>query len=350
MATPVLTVNHLSVEYQSPRGQVKAVRDVSFELEAGQTMAFIGESGCGKTTLALSLVRLLPKAARIVSGTAMYQHGGKTMDVFKLNGGQLRNYRWSDCAMVFQSALNALNPVLKISSQVQDTARAHGEHDAHKVEQRALSLFEMVRLDPERVYNAYPHELSGGMRQRVLIAMGVLLHPQIVILDEPTTALDVLTQRTIIDVLKQLREEMGFAMIFISHDLSMAAELTHKLVTMYAGQIVEIGPVNPVFYSPMHPYTLGLLKAAPGLHSFREDLASIPGSPPDLIRLPPGCKFAPRCPFKTDLCITEEPPLVTHAPDHASACHYWEEPVVARKAFHDALALVKSELKSEKQP
>ncbi len=337
MAQPVLIIDHLNVEYSSPRGKVKAVRDLSFELQPGETLAVIGESGCGKTTLALSLVRLLPKAARVVSGTISYQHEGKRVEVLNLTQPQLRAYRWHDCAMVFQSALNALNPVLRISSQVQDTARAHGEHDRHKVEQRALSLFEQVRLDPERVYNAYPHELSGGMRQRVLIAMGVLLNPQIVILDEPTTALDVLTQRTIIDVLKRLREEMGFALIFISHDLSMAAELAHRLMTMYAGQIVELGPVNPVFYSPMHPYTLGLLKAAPGLSGPRDLLASIPGAPPDLIRPPEGCKFQPRCPFATELCVQKEPPLEMHGEDHASACHYWTEPVVARKAYNDAI-------------
>src|SRR5262249_53028420 len=213
------------------------------------------------------LVRLLPKTASVVSGTITYHGDGKAIDVLKLGKRQLRAYRWRDCAMGFQSALNALNPVLRIRSQVLDTAHAHGQHDEKKIEERALSLFEQVRLDPERVYNAYPHELSGGMRQRVLLAIGVLLNPQIVILDEPTTALDVLTQRTIIEVLKRLRDEMGFALVFISHDLPLAAELAHRVVTMYAGQIVEVGPVNSVFYAPIHPYTLGLLKAAPGLNA-----------------------------------------------------------------------------------
>jgi peptide/nickel transport system ATP-binding protein len=189
------------------------------------------------------------------------------------------------------------------------------------------------------VYNAYPHELSGGMRQRVLIAMGLLLDPQIVIMDEPTTALDVRTQRTVIDVVTRLREEKGFAMIFISHDLSMAAELAHRIITMYAGQIVEIGEVNEVFYHPMHPYTLGLLKAAPGLHGTRDILASIPGSPPNLINPPGGCKFKARCPFATDLC-EQEPPLEKHVAerDHLSACHFWQEPEEARRVYMEAIA------------
>jgi len=343
----VLTVRGLNVEYYATRGRVKAVSDVSFDLRRGETLAIIGESGCGKTTLALALVRLLARSARIVSGSVTFHdQNGQTLDILSLGANQLRSYRWGNCAMVFQSALNALNPVLRIRSQVLDTARAHGERDERKIEKRALSLFEAVRLDPDRVYNAYPHELSGGMRQRVLIALGVLLNPQIVIMDEPTTALDVLTQRTVIEVLKRLREEMGFSLIFISHDLSMAAELAHRIITMYAGEVVEIGDVNSVFYEPMHPYTLGLLKAAPGLHGPRDQLSSIPGAPPDLIAPPPGCKFKARCPFtQPDACL-HPPALEVHHNDHASACYYWQEPIMARAAYTEAVRsglLLKSE-------
>jgi peptide/nickel transport system ATP-binding protein len=321
---PILSVKDFSVEYGSKRGAVKAVQNVSFDLHAGETLAVIGESGCGKTTLALGLIRLLPSAARITGGSVIFRGERGTVDVLRLNGRGLRQYRWRDCAMVFQSALNALNPVLKIKSQVQDTARAHGEHDARKIEDRALSLFEAVRLDPERVYDAYPHQLSGGTRQRVLIALGVLLNPRLVIMDEPTTALDVLTQRTVIDVLKRLRDQMGFGLIFISHDLAMAAELAHRVMTMYAGQVVEMGDVNDVFYRATHPYALGLMRASPGLHGSRDDLVSIPGTPPNLIDPPSGCKFHPRCSFATDICAAQEPPLIAHQTGHVSACHHWE--------------------------
>lgn len=338
MVRPILTINNLSAAYNSPRGKIKAVRDVNLEVREGETLAIIGESGCGKTTLALSLVRLLPKVAQVTSGEILYHGRGTPVDVLKFSQGDLRKYRWADCAMVFQSALNALNPVLRIRAQVLDTARAHGEHNERKTEQRILRVFESVRLDPDRVYNAYPHELSGGMRQRVLLAIGLLLNPKIVILDEPTTALDVLTQRTIIEVLKHIRQEMGFALLFISHDLSLAAELAHRVVTMYAGQLVEVGPVNDVFYEPMQPYTLGLMRAAPGLHSAHDQVASIPGAPPDLVDPPPGCKFYPRCTFRTDLCLQQEPPLQAHGDDHQSACHHWEASV---KAAQDIVKAIK---------
>jgi peptide/nickel transport system ATP-binding protein len=337
MAQPVLSVRNLHIEYKTPRGAVKAVRDVSFDLHPGETLAVIGESGCGKTTMALGLVRMLPKAARITRGEVIFRRrDGDAINVLNLSAGQLREFRWRDCAMVFQSALNALNPVLKISSMIQDTARAHGLNNPREVEARAKELLEAVRLDPERVYDSYPHELSGGMRQRVLIALGVLLNPQVVIMDEPTTALDVLTQRTVIEVLKRLRERYGFAILFISHDLSMAAELATRIMTMYAGRAVELGPVGGVFYNPMHPYSLGLLNAAPALHGSRDTLSSIPGSPPNLIHLPTGCAFHPRCPYATEICVENDPALETHAADHASACHHWMKPLEERQAVREA--------------
>jgi peptide/nickel transport system ATP-binding protein len=336
MAEPILSVRNLHVEYNSPRGAVKAVRDVSLDLYPGETLAVIGESGCGKTTMALSLVRMLPKAARITQGSILFNGRNHALDVLSLRPRELRQFRWRDCAMVFQSALNALNPVLKVSSMIQDTARAHGWHDPKEVEARAKDLLEAVRLDPDRVYNSYPHELSGGMRQRVLIALGILLNPQVVIMDEPTTALDVLTQRTVIEVLKRLREKYGFAILFISHDLSMAAELATRIMTMYAGRAVEIGTVSGVFYNPMHPYSLGLLNAAPALHGTRETLASIPGSPPNLINLPTGCSFHPRCPYASEICVTTDPALEVHGPDHASACHHWLKALEERQAAREA--------------
>jgi peptide/nickel transport system ATP-binding protein len=325
MAEPTLSVQNLSVEYRVRRGTVKAVRETSLELRPGEALALIGESGSGKTTLGLALVRLHVRAARITQGQILYRHNGAAYDVLALNKDQLRRFRWQECAMVFQGAQNALNPVLRIEDQILDTAHAHGASSDEQVRKRALELLRLVQLDPERVLRAYPHELSGGMRQRVLIALGLLLQPQILILDEPTTALDILTQRAIIDVLRRLRRELNFSMILISHDLSLAAELADRVATMYAGRIVEIGPVDDIFYRPRHPYTLGLLKSVPTISGDADTLASIGSSPPDLIDLPAGCKFHPRCPLASDICRREDPPLFEVGRDHASACHHWQK-------------------------
>lgn len=317
-----LSVRDLWVEYQGERGMVKAVRGVSFDLRPGESLALIGESGCGKTTLGLALIRLLVKTARIPQGEIIYRRDGSVTKVLSLKERELRHFRWCECAMVFQSALNAFNPVLRVWDQMYDTVRAHDRMPRAKARQRAMELLRHVQLDPERVIDAYPHELSGGMRQRVLLAISLLLDPQIIILDEPTTALDILTQRTILDLLKRLKAELGFSMMFISHDLSIAAELADRVATMYAGALVELGPVYDIFYRPAHPYTLGLIQAVPTVTGEFEDLVSIPGSPPDLIDLPPGCKFHIRCPYATDRCRQEEPTLQPYGPDHAVACFH----------------------------
>lgn len=326
----VLRVRDLTASYLTPRGPLQAVSEVSFDLHRGETLALMGESGCGKSTLNLALMRLLPSNATIHSGVIEYtRRNGKVIDVLKLSQRQLRAFRWSECAMVFQGALNSLNPVIRVRDMFYDTARAHGQSNEHKVRKRSLELFRKVRLEPARVFNAYPHELSGGMRQRVLIALGLLLDPQIVILDEPTTAVDILTQRTIIDVLMNIRDELGFSIIFISHDLSVAAEMADTVATMYAGEIVEIGPVNEMFYRPRHAYTLGLLEAIPRLSVGAEELHSIPGSPPDLIEPPAGCKFHIRCPFATAECMDVPPPMESYGENHRAAC-YEAENVNAR--------------------
>jgi len=319
-ANTPLTVEDLWVEYQIERGVVKAVRGVSFELARGESLALIGESGCGKTTLGVALIRLV-QAARITRGEITYWRGNQGLDVLSLKEKELRRFRWRECAMVFQSALNAFNPVLRIWDQILDTAKAHGNMPRQQVRERAMQLLEYVQLDPERVIDAYPHQLSGGMRQRVLLAMSLLLDPQVLILDEPTTALDILTQRTIIDLLRRLKEQIGFAMLFISHDLATAAELADRVATMYAGSIVEIGPVDDIFYRPAHPYTLGLIRAVPTVTGDFEALVSIPGAPPDLVDPPPGCKFHPRCPYVTERCRAEEPKLEAHYSEtHHVAC------------------------------
>ncbi|GAC1486206.1 MAG: ABC transporter ATP-binding protein [Candidatus Limnocylindrales bacterium] len=322
----VLSVRDLSIDYLTSHGPVHAVRDVSFDIAAGETMAIIGESGSGKTTVAISLVRLSPRSARITNGEILYTSAdGTTIDVRSLDDEELRRYRWNDCAMVFQAALSAFNPVITIWEQFLDTGRAHGLRDRHQVRERAGELLDLVHLDPKRVLSSYPHELSGGMRQRVLIAMSLLLKPQVIILDEPTTALDILTQRSIIDLLRTLREKLGFAMIFISHDLSIAAELADRMITMYAGTVVERAPVRDLFYRPRHPYSVGLLRAVPRVSGALGGVASIPGQPPDLRRLRPGCTYQPRCPFAVAECGVREPDLVpVDTPAHDARCIRWE--------------------------
>ncbi len=320
-----LKVEDLWVTYLAERGKVKAVRGVSFTLRQGETLAFIGESGCGKTTLGLALIRLLPQTAAIEKGKILYRKGNQILDVLDLNENELRQFRWRECAMIFQGAQNAFNPVLNIWGQVLDTARAHGETNKKKVRERMTELFQLVQLEPERVLKAYPHQLSGGMRQRVLIALGLLLNPPLVILDEPTTALDILTQRSVIDVLRDIKEKMDFSLILISHDLSLAAELADRVATMYAGKLVEVANVWDTYYHPLHPYTVGLIHAVPTLAGEREELISIPGSPPDLIDPPSGCAFHPRCPYATEKCRAEDPPLIQVKPDHHVACWHWQE-------------------------
>jgi peptide/nickel transport system ATP-binding protein len=330
----VLSVQDLEVEYRARRGLVKAVNNVSFDLHRGESITLVGESGCGKTTLGLSLVRLLPKQATIRHGEIVYRRRATSIDVVDLTPEKLRQFRWAECAMVFQGAQNAFNPVLQIWDQIWDTIKAHGGMQKAAARQRALELLRLVQLEPQRVIDAYPHELSGGMRQRVLIAMSLLLNPQILILDEPTTALDVLTQRTVIEVLRRLKEELGFAMIFITHDLAVAAELADRVATMYAGRIIEVGPVNEIFYRASHPYSLGLIRAVPTVTGEFTDLASIEGSPPDLIDPPSGCKFHPRCAYATQRSREEEPQLVGIGANHYVACHNWQAVRADAEARH----------------
>jgi peptide/nickel transport system ATP-binding protein len=321
----VLSVRDLWVEYHAYRGMVQAVRGVSFDLRKGESLALIGESGSGKTTLALALIRLLTRSALVRQGRMTYRRrDGKDVSVLSLSPEELRRFRWKECAMVFQSALNSLNPVLKVWDQMYDTIRVHEPMGKQDARERALERLQLVQLDAERVLNSYPHELSGGMRQRVLLAMALLLDPQIIILDEPTTALDILTQRSIIDLLRRLKEKLGFSTIFISHDLSLAAELADRVATIYAGQVVEVGEVRDTFYRPRHPYTLGLMRAVPSLTASDSEMTSIPGSPPDLINMPPGCKFQPRCGYATEQCLEAQPELFAVGAHHGAACFNWQ--------------------------
>ncbi len=317
MPETLLSVRGLRVYYRGLRGLVRAVDGVDLDVFRHELIGVVGESGSGKTTLAMAILRLLPpRVARIVSGSILFNG----MDLVRASEEELRRIRWSKISYVPQAALNALNPVLKIADHFLETARAHGVYDREKVLERASELLEMLRLEPRRVLNSYPHELSGGMRQRVLIALSMLFNPDLIILDEPTTALDVLTQRFILDLLRDLKKKTGVTMMFITHDIAIIADIGDRIAVMYAGKIMEVGTVDQVFYSPAHPYTQALIKSIPKLTGPIEEMRPIPGSPPDLVNPPPGCRFHPRCPYARPECSREEPPTVEVEPGHIASC------------------------------
>ena len=316
----VLRAEHLDVVYDGDR-PTHAVRDVSFELRRGELLGIAGESGCGKSTLAYAVSRMLRPPARLAGGSVVFTgRDGRTVDLTALRGEELRAFRWNKLSMVFQSAMNALNPVTTVGRQFDDIFRAHRPAmRAAERRRRARALLEMVGIDPARV-RSYPHELSGGMRQRVVIAMALALEPEVVVMDEPTTALDVVVQREILDEVERLREELGFSVVFITHDLSLLLEISDRLAVMYAGGIVEYAPADALAQAPAHPYTQGLLRSFPDLAGTRRELRGIPGTPPDLRQRLPGCPFAERCDQVVDRCRTERPVLRPVGSGHA-ACH-----------------------------
>jgi peptide/nickel transport system ATP-binding protein len=318
----VLRAAGICVEYAGPR-PVRAVRDVTIELRRGEVLGIAGESGCGKSTLAYALTRMLRPPAGLTAGSVTFfpRDGGAT-DIMALDRAGLRELRWNKIAMVFQSAMNALNPVTSLSRQFDDIFRAHRpELDRAARRGRARELLAMVGIDPGRV-NGFAHELSGGMRQRVMIAMALALEPEIVIMDEPTTALDVVVQREILDEIERLREQLGFSVIFITHDLSLLLEISDRLAVMYAGEVIEYAPSGQVTGGPAHPYTLGLLRSFPDMRGARRELRGVPGIPPDLRQDFPGCPFQPRCDYAFDPCRTAHPALLPLAAGRAAvACH-----------------------------
>jgi peptide/nickel transport system ATP-binding protein len=308
----------LTVEY----GRVRAVDGIDLDISSGEVVGLAGESGCGKSTVANTVMQILRPPARLVSGSVRF----KGDDLVGKSAEQLRRYRWRNVAMVFQSAMNALNPVMRVGDQFVDAMKAHERIDRKAALARAGELLEIVGIDPRRL-RAYPHELSGGMRQRVIIAIALSLSPELLILDEPTTALDVVVQREILQQIDTLKRDFGFATLFITHDLSLLIEFADRIAIMYAGEIVELADAGTLHEDPRHPYTRGLMESFPPLTGPRTRLVGIPGSPPDLASPPSGCRFHPRCP----LCVPEEPlynkqiserPVLREvAPNHLVACH-----------------------------
>jgi oligopeptide/dipeptide ABC transporter ATP-binding protein len=323
---PVLDIRDLSIAYRSDAGDVRAVRDVSLALHRGEVVGLAGESGCGKSTLAYGSIRLLRPPAVITGGSVTY-HGRRTaaggVDVLAATATQLRALRWREIAIVFQSAMNSLNPVMRVSDQLLDAVGAHLPLDDEERHARIVELIEMVGIPRARL-RSYPHELSGGMRQRVMIAMALAAEPEVVIMDEPTTALDVVVQREILSEIFELKDRLGFSVLFITHDLSLLLEIADRVVIMYAGQIVESGTREQIHRRAAHPYTRGLLTSFPKLRGPRLKLSGIPGSPPDLRSTLEGCPFVARCDFATDACATVDMALaaVQEHPDHLTACPF----------------------------
>ena len=311
----LLEVDGLSLSYLTRHGEIQAVREVSFELARGRALGLVGESGCGKTSVARCLMRLLPDNARLSAGRVLLDG----QDILLMSEEEMRLQRWRRISIVFQAAMNVLDPVYRVGQQIVEAIEAHGvESTDSGARERVARLFRMVGLDPQ-LMERYPHEFSGGMRQRAVIAMALSCDPDLIIADEPTTALDVIVQDRILRELKDIQRELGMSVIYISHDIAVVAEVTDLVGVMYAGRLVEMGETADVFHAPAHPYTAALMSSFPSVSGERRPLASLPGEPPNLSDPPPGCPFHPRCAFATEVCRSEYPPQV-NAGGHWAAC------------------------------
>jgi oligopeptide/dipeptide ABC transporter ATP-binding protein len=317
-AAPLLEVHDLQTHFRLDRGWLRAVDGVSFRLDDGEALGLAGESGCGKTTTALSLVKILPANARIRGGSVDLFG----IDLVPKSERAMQRYRWREISIVFQGAMNAFNPVIKVRDQIAEPIRDRLDQSDSAARKRAVELLDLVGI-PRKRADAYPHELSGGMRQRAMIAMALSCDPAVVIGDEPTTALDVMVQAQILQLLEQLRTDLGLSLILITHDLSVIAETCDRVIVMYAGRIAEEGPVSRVFTAARHPYTQKLLGAFPSISADRRTLEVIPGQPPDLVNPPKGCRFAPRCGFAMAVCSEVDPPETRFADGVRVACHLY---------------------------
>jgi peptide/nickel transport system ATP-binding protein len=312
----VLDVKNLTMHYMTRKGPVYAVDDVSFHVGRGESIGLVGESGCGKTSIAISLLKLLPENARIMGGEILLN---KT-DLVPMTYDQVRKFRWRHISMVFQAAMNAMNPVYTVEEQILEAMRLHRpELSDEEMDDKIDHLFELVGLDPA-FKDQYPHQYSGGMRQRAIIAMALSCDPDIIIADEPTTALDVIVQDSLLKKVREIQRVLNMAMIYISHDIAVIAEVSQRVGVMYAGQLAEMASTEAIFHRPIHPYTMGLMSAFPSIVGERTELVQLPGEPPDLLSPPPGCRFHPRCPYATEICRTDVPDFKEHDDKHYAAC------------------------------
>ena len=312
---PVLQVKDLTMHYQTRQGTVKAVDGISFELARGEVLGLVGESGCGKTSIAVTLMKLLPDNALILKGQVLLDG----QDLMTMDDTTLRKYRWRRISMIFQAAMNSLNPVHRVGDQIVEAIEAHDMAATLKEAQETVDrLFRLVGLDP-RLTDRYPHEFSGGMRQRAVIAMALACQPDVIVADEPTTALDVIVQDRILRQIKEIQTDLNMSMIYITHDIAVVAEVTDRIGVMYAGKLVELGSTADVFGRPIHPYTKALLSVFPSIRGEKRPLTTLGGEPPNLVDPPTGCRFHPRCPYATAICQQEEPPIVVRD-GHWAAC------------------------------
>ena len=316
MTEPLLSIRDLRVAYTVGDRTVTAVDGASFDVPHGTIVGLVGESGCGKTTLARALTRVLADNAAITGGTATFN--GR--DIVALRERAMNDLRWREIAFIPQSAMNSLDPVYTVASQLEEVLCRRGGYSRRAARARSEELFEMVGLESNRLDN-YPHQFSGGMRQRVAIALALALNPKLIIADEPVTALDVIVQRQILDQLRDLQRQLGISVILVTHDISVVAYICDRTVVMYAGHVTESGTMAETLTEPVHPYTMGLKNAFPDLRGAAGELTPIEGAPPDLADPPPGCRFAARCPFAEPRCRTHLPPLIELTPGHAAACH-----------------------------
>ncbi|MFF7363476.1 oligopeptide/dipeptide ABC transporter ATP-binding protein [Streptomyces sp. NPDC008125] len=324
----LLEVRDLHVEFHTRDGVAKAVNGVNYSVDEGETLAVLGESGSGKSVTAQAIMGILDMPPGKISGGEVLFKG---RDLLKLKKDERRRIRGQEMAMIFQDALSSLNPVLTVGDQLGEMFRVHRGMSRKESRRKSIELMDRVRIPAakERIGN-YPHQFSGGMRQRIMIAMAMALEPALIIADEPTTALDVTVQAQVMELLAELQQEYRMGLILITHDLGVVADVADKIAVMYAGRIVETAPVHEIYKAPAHPYTKGLLQSIPRLDQKGQELYAIKGLPPNLLRIPPGCAFNPRCPLARDVCRTDEPPLYDVAEHRASACHFWKETLDAR--------------------
>ncbi len=311
----LLEVSNLTMHYTTRAGDVMAVDSVNFSLERGRAVGLVGESGCGKTSIAMTILKLLPKNARILEGQIRFDG----VDLVPLSEDQMRRYRWNHISMVFQAAMNSLNPVYTVGDQILEAIQHHMPMKERVARKRIADLYSLVGLDPD-VMDQYPHEYSGGMKQRAVIAMALSCDPSIIIADEPTTALDVIVQDRILKQIDKIREELNMGMIYISHDIAVIAEVSDRIGVMYAGKMVEFADTHTIFKSPVHPYTYALMSTFPSVKGDKRELVELPGEPPNLIEPPLGCRFHPRCPRATAVCQEQDPVFTEVANEHFCAC------------------------------